>query len=231
MDSLDNTHIMMVEDDAFIRRIFRHILSSLGIKITEAISGQQAIAALSTHQVELIITDIQMPRMNGLELIRQIRCGNTDAPRNQRVIVITSLSNSEVLGTAINLNINGFLVKPITPAMAQNKISIALTEELTIRPEIFYEQINTNLDNILQATKKSASLLKPLRSEGSKGSEGVTIPLQKLKSGMQLYSALQTKSGFVILPAGQVLNDNMVKRIIELIDTIEGTEAQIEKHL
>ncbi len=106
--------ILIVDDDEFIRKIIRRVLVDLKfVNIKEIESAKSALLLMQGHTFDLIITDVQMPGMNGLELVRRIRAGLTPAAPGTRTIVLTSFANTEVLSVAMSLEVNGFLVKPI----------------------------------------------------------------------------------------------------------------------
>ncbi len=65
--------IMTVDDSASIRQMVSFTLSSAGYDVVEAVDGMDALAKLATGSVHLVITDLNMPNMDGVELIRQIR--------------------------------------------------------------------------------------------------------------------------------------------------------------
>jgi YesN/AraC family two-component response regulator len=74
-----------------------------------------------------------MPGMNGLELLRRIRTGQTPRPKDSRFIILTSFSNTEALGAAMSLDVNGFLVKPIRIGVVMEKIERAIQENFQLR--------------------------------------------------------------------------------------------------
>jgi len=67
------SHVLVVEDSATVREIERHMLEEAGHVVTTAVNGVDALNKLRGTKVDLVITDIDMPRMNGIELIKKIR--------------------------------------------------------------------------------------------------------------------------------------------------------------
>jgi len=150
IESLEELKILLVDDDSFMQKLLETVLVDLGFKqIVKAEDGQQALGILKNNHIDLLLTDIQMPKMNGLELLRQVRCGNTGVSNNLRSIIITSFSNLDTLGTAIALDVNGFLDKPFKPVTVIKKILLALSEdEQSQRPGSDYEDIVTDLKSL-----------------------------------------------------------------------------------
>ena len=102
----------------------------------------------------MLITDIQMPEMNGIELIKQVRIGKASGDRGLSTLVVTSFSNTEVPGSCHLLDINGFLVKPITRDSAAEKIRLETSEQKNIRPEEAYQQVKSDLNTLADFAKK-----------------------------------------------------------------------------
>jgi len=166
--------ILIVEDDGFFRSVVRNVLNNIGFQnITEADSGRSACALFHKKSFQLILSDVQMPFMNGLQLLQHIRSGLTPAPRDTRVIILTSFSNTEVLGVALALDVNGFRVKPIKPNDVLTKINGALSEIMHLRPELAYKSINAN-PGLLTTTKSSSEVLP--ESVPSAPKQSATIP-------------------------------------------------------
>lgn len=215
INDLIHKKILLVDDAIFVRNIIARLIRDLGFaKIHEADNGQAAISILNHHHIDLLITDIQMPKLNGIELIKQIRTDKTATDRGLRVIVETSFSNTEVIASCLSLDINGFLVKPFTLNMVKEKISLALTEERHLQPAEAYLQVKTDLVSLAQQIKQintGASVSSPATIR-----RGVSVDLALLKPGMILEENIHTSGGMVMLSAGSVLNQSLINRIQEL---------------
>ena len=105
--------ILTVDDAATMRRLIAFTLGGAGHKVLEAEDGPVALATLNTSSVDLIISDLNMPRMNGLELTRKIRelpqCVKTP------ILIVTTESEANVKAQAKQAGANGWLVKPFAP--------------------------------------------------------------------------------------------------------------------
>lgn len=100
--------ILIVEDDAATRRLYRFLLSSGGYVVLEAEDGLEAIDVLQRHHCDLVITDMNMPRMDGLDLIRTIRKDFGDIS----IILITAFGTPDTHKQALRLGANDYLAKP-----------------------------------------------------------------------------------------------------------------------
>ncbi len=235
---IEKLNILLVDDEAFVRKVNAHVLSGLTQgNVLQAPSAREAISIFDKQSVDLLITDIQMPEMNGLDLMKEIRCGKTSAPAELPILAITSFSNTEVLGSAMGLDVNGFLVKPISPKNALEKINIAMREKINPRATITYERVMTDLPSLSGGASPIKEIKHRVNSSISRTStenasetniKGTRVPLTNLKPGMKLLSELHTRDGVVLLVSGQLLTEQMVNRVKELEKLMAEKEALIE---
>jgi two-component system chemotaxis response regulator CheY len=105
--------ILTVDDSASIRLTTRVALSNAGYTITEAVDGMDGIAKLKSGQFDLIVTDLNMPRMDGLTMIRELR--KMPAHMGVPVIFLTTESDNELKTQAKAAGATGWLTKPFDP--------------------------------------------------------------------------------------------------------------------
>ncbi len=122
-DILGKMRILVVEDSRVIRHIVSKTLKSEGCEIEEAQDGKEALSIHKSFRPELILMDINMPNMSGLDAIAHIR--KTD-PEVKFIILSSSSKKDEVL-TAKSLGVLGYLVKPIKPEILVERIRELLT--------------------------------------------------------------------------------------------------------
>jgi two-component system cell cycle response regulator DivK len=106
--------ILVVEDQEDSRRILRDLLSSADYEMTEAVNGEQALAAVAKQRPDLILMDIQMPVLDGYEATRRIKAD--PALKDVPIIVVTSYASSggdEVKARAAGCD--DFVPKPFSP--------------------------------------------------------------------------------------------------------------------
>ncbi|RZI42570.1 response regulator [Herbaspirillum sp. HC18] len=223
-ERLRSIKILVVDDDPFSRKVVRRVLDGLHIAhVAETPSGEAAIGVMRDEHFDLVITDVQMPGINGLELLRRLRTGSTGAPSDTRVIVLTSFSNTEVLGIALALDVNGFLVKPMKPASVAEKIMQAVSERVIVRPPLAYQSVRTTLLTVETPHASGAAILDPVREtrvqDTSSSSDGLIasrVALMQLKPGMQLAEPVRTIDGTLLLAHGHVLSQLNINRLIDL---------------
>lgn len=218
MSSLDKNplSVLIVDDEAFQRRILREVLRNLGFaKIKEADSGQFAVVAMTEQHFDLVLSDVQMPGMNGLELLRQVRTGQTQLARDTRFIILTSFSNTEVLGTAMALDVNGFLAKPIRIGLVMEKLDRAVQETFQVRGQAEYESVVTSLPSLEETRRQAIGRYSPAENLAV-GANETAIPIAQLRVGMCVTKALFASDGTLLIPAGTVLTQLFINRLWDL---------------
>jgi two-component system chemotaxis response regulator CheY len=118
---MEGKKIMFVEDSPTMRRIIHNSLKRLPFnEIIEAENGADALTKLQASPVDVILTDWNMPEMNGQELVQNLRSSAEwkDIP----IIMITTRGMQEDVITAIQTGVNGYIVKPFTPELLKEKL-------------------------------------------------------------------------------------------------------------
>jgi len=113
--------VLIVEDSPIMRSFISSTLEAMGdFQIIETGSGFEALKALPRHRFDLILTDINMPDINGLELVGLIR--SRPEYRDVPLFIITTEGNELVHEKGMALGANGYLVKPFKPEDLQNLV-------------------------------------------------------------------------------------------------------------
>lgn len=105
--------ILIVDDDALIRQLLALILTSAGYSVTEAVDGRDAMNKLGGKAVNLVITDLRMPKMDGIELTRELR-GNPSY-ENLPVVMLTSDFQDYKRREAEEAGVDRWISKPFIP--------------------------------------------------------------------------------------------------------------------
>jgi len=118
--------IITVDDSSTMRRIIKNTLKKIGYgdNILEAENGKEALDVLSTKDIDIIITDWNMPIMDGLTFVKKIRSDSkyNDTP----IIMVTTEAAKEDIITALQSGVNNYVVKPFTPDVLKDKIETVL---------------------------------------------------------------------------------------------------------
>lgn len=118
--------ILVVDDSSTMRRIIKNTLNRLGY--TELFEGEHGVQAWEVLQqnegIEVLITDWNMPEMNGLELVKKVRAEKKyeDMP----IIMVTTEGGKTEVITALKAGVNNYIVKPFTPQVLKEKLEAVL---------------------------------------------------------------------------------------------------------
>ncbi|MBU0969845.1 MAG: response regulator [Proteobacteria bacterium] len=114
--------VLIVDDSGFMRRLLRKSLMRLGVDhIVEAVDGKDALDAMMEHSVDLIISDLDMPKVNGLELLRAV-VGHSTLKRIPFMVLTPDISN-KMFNEAMKTGAAEFVVTPFTPEEIAAKIN------------------------------------------------------------------------------------------------------------
>lgn len=119
--------VLIVDDSDVMRKIILRNLRLAGYhvdKCYEARHGFEALYHISKDDLDLILTDINMPEMDGLEFIRKVR--QMDLSKRVPIIVITSEGSQQMVHEAVTAGADGFIVKPFTPERLQDRLEQVL---------------------------------------------------------------------------------------------------------
>lgn len=106
--------ILVVDDSVSIRKSIYQILTSNGYEVIEAVDGINGLHMLESSGADCVITDINMPKMNGLEFIQQARA--TEKGKYIPILVLTTESEAEMIRAGKEAGATGWIVKPFNDA-------------------------------------------------------------------------------------------------------------------
>ena len=160
-----NITILYVEENTFIREEAVEYLSLLYTNVLEANNGKKALEIYASSKPDIIITDIEMPIINGLQMVKSIRRNDKTTP----IIIVTELVNPEYLLEAVELRLVKYIIKPLTNHKLDIALSLAhecLNENskncmVRLSFHIYYDKLNGTLiidNNIVQLTHNELRL-------------------------------------------------------------------------
>lgn len=116
--------IMTVDDSATVRQMLSFTLQDAGYEVIEASDGVDALEKLKSESVQMLITDLNMPQMDGIELIREVRKnpGNRFVP----IIMLTTESHEQKKQAGKSAGASGWIVKPFKPEQLLRVVKMVL---------------------------------------------------------------------------------------------------------
>ncbi|OQW50725.1 MAG: hypothetical protein A4S09_11250 [Proteobacteria bacterium SG_bin7] len=115
-------YIVVAEDSAPNRNILVHLLKRIGYKVLDFEDGQLAWEGIQKHSdknIVALISDIMMPQMSGIELLRNVR--GHEKIKDLPVVLITAVTEKEYIAQAKELKVNGYILKPVTAERIRTK--------------------------------------------------------------------------------------------------------------
>ncbi|EFL16061.1 response regulator transcription factor [Streptomyces sp. C] len=126
--------VLIVDDQMMVREGFSVLLNAMeGIEVVgEAVDGRQAIAQVAALGPDVVLMDIRMPEMNGLEATRQIVAADTDA----KVLVLTTFDLDEYVYQALRAGASGFLLKDASARQLAEGVRVVAAGEALLAPSV-----------------------------------------------------------------------------------------------
>ena len=230
LDTFEQKRILIVDDDRFIRGVLDKLLRMIGFEaITHAEDGDVALEIMDEHAFDLMVTDVQMPKVNGLELLKRVRCGQSAAPRSLNAIVVTALEEEYVLATAMSLDVNGFIQKPFTAPTLIKRLLVAMSESSREAPGFPYSDVKTDFSGLTihGDAVPDSGVHDAQKIPRERGDRFTVVCLFQLRPDMQLAEDIKTKNQTVLMPAGFTLTQTRIHRMWELEENLEKTSFKV----
>jgi DNA-binding response OmpR family regulator len=135
-------HILVVDDEFSIRYSLTYALRKVGYEVSLAQDGEEALALiLKKHRIaesfDLLLTDIQMPNMNGIELIRELQRGKISLP----TLVYSGVMDEKLMSQIVANGCSNYLIKSSNLLELVRKVRLVLDETRTVKNKIFHSAL------------------------------------------------------------------------------------------
>ncbi|MCK4639665.1 MAG: response regulator, partial [Bacteroidales bacterium] len=145
--------VLYVEDEKILRSIYTKILSDRINKLYVGENGEEGYNLYEKHKPDLIITDIKMPVMSGLEMVRKIKAKD----QNIKIVIMSAYGQTEYFMQAIKYGVQGFLLKPVDNKQLFSLIN-ELAEATILEKRVKYQEVKRR--KVEKALKRSEAILK-----------------------------------------------------------------------
>jgi len=135
------SNILVVDDEPVARQSLTDILKLEGYNVTSVPNGQAAVEYVRTHPIDLMIVDLRMPGMDGLEVVQVV---NQISPETE-VILLTAFGSTETAIQALRLRIHDYLLKPASPAQILASVKKGLARHSS-RSRVSNTAVNNDVD-------------------------------------------------------------------------------------
>lgn len=107
---VDGKKILLVEDDAYTRDIYKDVLEEAGFEVTLATDGQEGLVKLDEDGFALVLLDVMMPKLDGIGFLKAVKY-KPPKDKQPKICLLTNLGHDPVIQEAISLGASGFLIK------------------------------------------------------------------------------------------------------------------------
>ncbi|HWY79124.1 MAG TPA: response regulator [Candidatus Sulfotelmatobacter sp.] len=115
--------ILIAEDDFFIRDIYSKVFSLSGYDVQVAVDGTDALEKITSQKYDMVLLDIMMPRMTGIDVLKNVRALTTPA-KDIPIFIITNLGQQNVIEEAFKLGMDGYILKSqVSPQQIVDEIN------------------------------------------------------------------------------------------------------------
>lgn len=244
--SLEGKSVLLVDDTRFSQQTVARQLAGEGLKeIFFAKNGRDGLRTLASarDQIGFVISDINMPEMNGLDFLKAIRDGTAECARDLPVALLTGYAERDLVEVAIALDVNAFLIKPVSKAALLARLTQMFKHserEDRLKPEDRYERVSV-AKAIAQsqvaidaeraeeeARLLSEAMIRKARASreamhgrikksagGAVADNSELVTLDTLPEGAILAHDVCTPKGMVLASAGTVLTPGVVSLFID----------------
>ncbi|MEZ5690307.1 MAG: response regulator [Rickettsiales bacterium] len=227
--SLKNLNVMVIDDQSTMRSIIRQILNTIGIKkIKEAKNGADAIEELTNNKIsydniDIIICDLYMDKMDGISFIREIRNGNILSNKDIPILMLTGNNDKLIEDVVLQVGATKILKKPISSEALKKEIQKVVAIDKNINKTIDSDPAQCFDNKQIKSYKKGDTIF----SQGDEGFHAYII----MSGKVGLYRELQDKSTpFGILEKNSIFGEMALfdnkHRLVTAI-AIENTECSI----
>ncbi len=212
-------HVLVVDDEIFVRRLVRRMLGQMSVaEIVDAADGQEALNLLRKYKADIVICDYQMEPVNGLEFLKIVRSGSDpDIRRDLPVIMLTGDSDTKVFATAMALDVDAFVKKPIGPEAFAAKIQRCFDVPQMIKNADYYDAVEL----LTEPEAEAGQVFDPETM--------VEKTVDKLIVGDIIAMDVVSSTGTLLLATGMSVSAASIGRLSDLVDIGEFKIVVVRK--
>lgn len=220
--------ILVVEDEHFMRMIVIQALDSLGFTaIEEAENAETALKQIRDKgPFDLVLSDIEMKPLNGFDLVKQIRTANTRQPHDTRVMFLTGLSDVATLSSASALDVQGFLIKPVSANLLHEKLREVFSRPADVRDAAAFGQMLYASQPVRMNPDFQPQGL-PTSQVSAREPTLIKVKPEEMQSGWILQEDVYAK-GVLMLTRGTLLKAGPIMVLKDLSAVLDQKKFQVE---
>lgn len=175
-------------------------------------------ADFKTPHSHCVITDFGMPHTNGLQLMKAVRCGETSVPRDTPVILLTGYTDDYVVSTALRLDVNAFVLKPISRNTLWEKVDRVLKSASPVQSIDAYAsvEIPDESGKIIGRVDTTKIVNPEIIDEDDMKAGTLWIPLKAVRPGAVLAGDIHNERGVLLLRQGTVFSEGTLHKLLDV---------------
>ncbi len=221
---LDGRKVLVADDEPFNLSIVVRMMRELGcVELMSAASGAEALAWMdgSRGVPDVVLLDFNMPGSNGLQILKQVRTGKLPIPRDLRIMMLTGSSDFGLVGAAMALDVDAFIIKPVSLQGMNQRLEKVFSARQEIKGVPDYEKIDIEAVSQRLLSRKPVGLAKSKQQEKKTGPTGIPTRIEFAKPGMILSEEVRSPTGELLLGKATMLNERLIRRLTELKEAIK----------
>ena len=215
---LDGRRVVVADDEPFNLSIILRMMRELGCQdIVSASTGGEALKHFDGvgKPVDVAVLDFNMPVANGLQILKQIRIGALPVPRETHVLMLTGSSDFGLVGAAMALDVDAFIIKPVSVQAMAGRMEKVFGQRADIKGKAEYEKIDIEAVSQRLLSRKPVGLARP-KTEVKKSVQGIPVRLDAVKPGAILSEDVRSPNGELLLGKATMLTERLIRRLTEL---------------
>lgn len=212
--------ILIIDDDVVFRGLMRRVLENAGYAtIHEVDDGSEGLKAVETHRPDVVILDIMMSQMNGLQFLKSLRSALTNADPKTPVIVITGIPSPTIIAASTKLACDAFVRKDGGLKTLADKVSRVLAAPVEKAEPISY--ITVSLPEVDKPSEASPALRE---FEEQNDTRERLVSIDHLEPGSVLARDIESSDGTVLFHEGEQLTESEIGRLHD-VSELFGLQA------
>jgi two-component system phosphate regulon response regulator PhoB len=124
--NVDGANVLVVDDDKVNRALFGAVLKKVGLRVTFAVDGSEALASTALELPDIVLLDYMMPGITGVEVLKRLRAD--PRTRGLPVLMVTASTQEEHVTAIFEAGADDYLIKPITPQLLRTRVLTVLRQ-------------------------------------------------------------------------------------------------------
>lgn len=214
---LRDRRVIIADDEPFNLSLIVGMMRGMGCSdVTPASSSTEVINALSHPKPpSFVILDFNMPELTGLQLLKKIRVGATPAKRDMSVLMLTGNADFGLVGAAMELDVDAFLIKPVSLGVMASRLERVLSQPHSAKSVADYDRVDVDAISKRLLSRQPVGLAKSHQSKKAPR-RGMAVKVESLRAGNILAEDIRSPKGELLLSAATQLSERLVRRLNEL---------------